>query len=77
MMVRNYLKNSLYSVIIIIFISLIIFIIFEIVGRGYSLFVKKNLCAKSLNIEKYESVFHLEVGYLPLPGKKIGCRGEN
>jgi len=77
MMIRNYFKNSLYSIIIIIFITLILFIISEIIGRAYSLFVKKNLCAKYLNIEKYESVFHLEVGYLPLPGKKIGCFGEN
>ena len=75
-MIKYYLKNSVYPIIIIFCNVLILLIILEIGARGYSLLVKKNLCAKNLNIKKYESEYHSDIGYEPMPGKKNGCYGE-
>tara|TARA_A100001015_G_scaffold304195_1_gene395036 strand:+ start:3287 stop:4297 length:1011 start_codon:yes stop_codon:yes gene_type:complete len=66
-------KNILYSLIILFILSLFLLILLELGSRSYSFFVKKNKCANSLNIEKYESEFNENLGYVPLPGKKIGC----
>ena len=52
-------------------------IILEIGARGYSLLVKKNLCAKNLNIKKYESEYHSDIGYEPMPGKKMVVMEKN
>lgn len=73
---KTNLKNILYSVIILITLAIILFIFLESGARGYSFFIKKNKCSKSLNIKKYESQFDEILGYIPLPGKKFGCFGE-
>lgn len=48
----------------------------EFVARTYSFIFNNNICAKSINIEKYKSKFDENVGYLPTPGIKKGCNNE-
>lgn len=77
MLTKIYFKQFIYSLVIILILFTLLFFFLEICARGYSLLVNGNLCAKSLNIKKYESQFDNELGYVPVPGKKIGCLGES
>jgi hypothetical protein len=76
-MIKNYYNKFITTSIIIILNTILLILILEIGARGYSLIYKKNLCAKHLNIKKYESEFHSEFGYVPIPGNKVGCFGES
>lgn len=57
-------------------ILIALFIILEIGSRFYSYFINKNLCAKDFNFNKYKSLPHYKLGYIPYEGIKFGCNGE-
>ena len=69
-------KKIFFSLIFFFILTFITLFSLELVSRLYLYFVKDNQCAKTLNIEKYESKSDELLGYIPKKGSKIGCNGE-
>jgi hypothetical protein len=70
------MKKILYYFLIYFILLSTLIIFFEFAARIYSFIFNNNICAKSINIEKYKSKFDENVGYLPTPGTKKGCNNE-